>query len=100
MMPGNLGDRLSVQKAVENCDVVFHCAYDFAGNTAEQKRVGVVGTQNICDAVIKSGVQRMVHLSTFAVYAPTLDGDLTELSRGRRRRTATSPSSDRLNTWC
>ena len=97
-MPGNLGDRLSVQKAVENCDVAFHCAYDFAGNTAEQKRVGG-GTENILRRVIKSGVQRMVHLR-IGVYAPTLDGDLTELSRGRRQRTATSPSSDRLNAWC
>ena len=41
MVPGDLSDPVSVQKAVQNCDVVFHCAYDFAGNTEEQKRVGV-----------------------------------------------------------
>lgn len=80
LVPGDVSNPLSVEKAVQGCDVVFHCAYDFASDAEEQKRSGVSGTRNVCDAIIKSRTGRMVHLSTFAVYAPTVDGNLTELS--------------------
>jgi nucleoside-diphosphate-sugar epimerase len=78
MVAGSIADAAVVLKAVEGCDVVFHCAYDFAGSRRQQKQVGIQGTRNVSEAVLQHGVSRMVHVSTFAVYAPTRDGDLAE----------------------
>jgi nucleoside-diphosphate-sugar epimerase len=75
---GSIADAAAVLKAVDGCDVVFHCAYDFAGSRRQQKHVGIQGTRNVSEAVLQHGVSRMVHVSTFAVYAPTPDGDLSE----------------------
>lgn len=78
MIAGDVTDFESVCQAARGCDVVFNCAYDFAGDREEQKRSSLQGARSIGEAVLAEGVGRMVHLSTFAVYAPTGDGDLTE----------------------
>jgi nucleoside-diphosphate-sugar epimerase len=78
MVSGDITDETIVTKAVQGCDVVFHCAYDFAGTRVCQRQAGVQGTRNVCEAVLRERVSRMVHVSTFSVYAPMLDGGLTE----------------------
>ena len=78
MIGGNVTDFESVRRAARGCDVVFNCAYDFAGDREEQKRSSLQGARSVGEAVLAEGVRRMVHLSTFSVYAPTQDGDLTE----------------------
>lgn len=78
MVGGDITDETVVQKAMQGCDVVFHCAYDLTGAREYQKQVGIQGTRNVCEAVFREGVSRMVHISTFAVYAPMATGDLTE----------------------
>jgi nucleoside-diphosphate-sugar epimerase len=80
MVGGDIADPELVNKAVEDCQVVFHCAYDFSGTRENQKQAGVLGTQNLCQAVLGQKVCRMVHVSTFSVYAPMKDGELTEQS--------------------
>lgn len=78
MIAGDVTDFESVCRAARGCDVVFNCAYDFAGDREEQKRSSLQGARSVGEAVLAEGVRRMVHLSTFSVYAPTQDGDLTE----------------------
>ena len=78
MLGGDIRDKTSVKKAVQGCDIVFHCAYDFAGTRGDQKKAGIQGTRNVSEAVLRAGVSRMVHMSTFAVYGVMPDGDLTE----------------------
>ena len=80
MRAGDMTDAAAVERAVQGCDVVFHCAYDFAATRDGQKRIGVQGTRNISEAVLRAGVSRLVHLSTFSVYGTMPDGDLTETS--------------------
>jgi nucleoside-diphosphate-sugar epimerase len=80
LVGGDLGDREAVEAAVRGCDVVFHCAYDFVSTLAGQQRTGVEGTRNIAEAALAEGVERLVHLSTMAVYEPLAPGDVTEES--------------------
>lgn len=84
MLGGDITDRAVVQKVVQGCDVVLHCVYDSAGTRESQERVGIQGTRNISEAVLQEGVPRMVHVSTFSVYGPTSNGDLTESSPWQR----------------
>ena len=80
MIPGDLTDKQSVRNAVQGCEFVFHCAYDFAGDKEAQRKAGINGTRHICEAVLEHGVSRLVYTSSFSVYGLTGDGDLTESS--------------------
>jgi nucleoside-diphosphate-sugar epimerase len=80
MVGGDISDREAVQKAIRGCDIVFHCAHNSRLSRGPQKQMAVQGTQNLSRAALQEGVSRMVHVSTFSVYGPTLDGHLTESS--------------------
>jgi nucleoside-diphosphate-sugar epimerase len=86
MVGGDITDFESVRRAALGCDVIFNCAYDFAADREQQKRSALQGANNLGQAALREGVRRMVHASTFAVYAPMPDGDLTEAS-GRPKST-------------
>ena len=78
MFPGDVTDPEAVDRAVENCDIVFHCAYGSAGGAAQQKRATVKGMENVLKASLKHEVKRVVHVSTISVYGKTEDGCLDE----------------------
>ena len=78
MFPGDVTDPEAVDRAVENCDIVFHCAYGSAGGAAQQKRATVKGIENVLKASLKHKVKRVVHVSTISVYGKTEDGCLDE----------------------
>jgi nucleoside-diphosphate-sugar epimerase len=80
MIGGDIVDEESVSKAAEGCDVVFHCAHDFAGTAEHKEAVAVQGAENVCKAALKHGVKRLVYVSTISVYGATADGDLDENS--------------------
>lgn len=84
MFPGEVTDLKAVTKAVEGCDVVFHCAYGNAGSPQEQKKVTVEGTENVLKAALNQKVNRVVHVSTISVYGKTPDGEMDESAPRRR----------------
>ncbi len=69
----DLADGPAVIEAVEGCDLVFHCAYDPRSVMQNQAAV-----RNLIAACLTHQVQRLVHISTFSVYEPFPDGELTE----------------------
>jgi predicted dehydrogenase/nucleoside-diphosphate-sugar epimerase len=75
---GDVTDPDSVDRAVQGCDCVFHCAYAFGAPPAEQERVALDGSRNIAEAVLRHKVGRLVYVSTVSVYEPMADGDLDE----------------------
>lgn len=77
---GDVTDFAAVDKAVEGCDVVFHCAYAFGTPPAEQKRVAVDGSRNVAQAVLQHKVSSLVYVSSISVYEPLEDGDLDEIA--------------------
>jgi len=78
MYQGDVTDYAAVDRAVEGCEFVFHCAYAFGTPPAEQKRVAVDGSRNIAQAVLRHKVRSLVYVSSISVYEPLGDSDLNE----------------------
>ncbi len=78
LLPGDITERVTVERAIRGCDVVFHCAYDFTPDLPGQRRANVEGTRNVAELCIEEKVSRLVHLSTVAIYSPATTDELTE----------------------
>jgi predicted dehydrogenase/nucleoside-diphosphate-sugar epimerase len=78
MVLGDVTDLAAVRKAMEGCEIVFHCAYGKTGSPAQQREVTVKGTENVLKAALEHHVKRVTHVSTISVYGQTKDGDLDE----------------------
>lgn len=80
----DIGDVAAVRSAVAGKDVVVHLASLLHINDpteaecAEFHRVNVVGTGHVVDAAVAEGVQRVVLMSTIAVYGYGQGGTLHE----------------------
>ncbi len=70
IVKGDLLDPQSLSKAVEGCDLVFHCAalVRETGKKKEFYQINVQGTENILKAALEAGVKKFIHLSSVAVY--------------------------------
>jgi nucleoside-diphosphate-sugar epimerase len=78
MVEGDITDADAVQRAVDGCEIVFHCAYGNSGSPDQRRQVNVCGTENAMRAALRAGTRRVVHLSTLRVYGDTDHGDLDE----------------------
>lgn len=79
MVLGNVIELEDVQRAVQDCDVVFHCAYGNTGDDQTRRLINVEGTRNVMLTALQAGTKRIVHLSTVDVYGGnTPDGELDE----------------------
>jgi nucleoside-diphosphate-sugar epimerase len=63
LIEGDVLDPPAVAKAMEACELVFHCA--MGGG-----RINPDGTRNVLVAARAAGVRRVVHLSTIGVHGP------------------------------
>lgn len=75
---GDLCSPESIDRAVADCDYVFHCAYGSDGQDDARRVVNAQGTRHVLDAALAHGVRRVVHTSTVTVYGNTPDGPLDE----------------------
>jgi nucleoside-diphosphate-sugar epimerase len=96
---GEVSNRDSVEKAVQNCSFVYHLA-GFAGIWSKDKslpyKTNVEGTKNILDAALNSGIEKVVFTSSAGTlspstvmnqvneYAPLPDSYLTDYERSKR----------------
>lgn len=77
VVAGDITDPFSVKKSMTNCSVVFHLAaligipYSY---TAPQSYVmtNIVGSMNVLEACINTGVEKVIHTSTSEVYGSAL----------------------------
>ncbi len=75
---GDITDADAVQRAVQGCDVVVHCAaMTTRASLAEFRRVNVSGTLNLLRAARDANVSRLIHISTINVhgYPPPSDAN-------------------------
>ncbi|MDD9992390.1 MAG: NAD-dependent epimerase/dehydratase family protein [Rhodospirillales bacterium] len=77
--PGGIEDPESLRAAAAGCDVVFHVAalttlWD--RDPGRHHRVNVVGTRNVLAAAEATGVERVVHTSTWVVVGKPAPGSL------------------------
>ncbi len=70
IVQGDLLDQQSLSRAVEGCDLVFHCAalVRETGIKKEFYQTNVEGTENILEAAVHAGVKKFIHMSSVAVY--------------------------------
>ena len=87
LVTGDLADESSLERAVEGCTHVVHCAAlvtDWA-TRAEITAANVEGTRRLLDAATGASVTRFVHLSTTDVYGhpggPPVDESFTDDGR-------------------
>jgi len=74
---GDLRDAASLEKAMADCDTVFHVAADYrlwVRDPAEMYRSNVGGTRAMLEAARKNGVRRVVYTSSVGTIGFTSDG--------------------------
>jgi 2-alkyl-3-oxoalkanoate reductase len=77
---GDLGDRQSLEEAVDGVDSVLHCAAKTGpwGPEAEYLRANVWGLKALVDAAQTAGVRRFVHVSSITVHGNDIHGTADE----------------------
>jgi dihydroflavonol-4-reductase len=74
---GDLADRASLERALGECQALFHVAADYrlgAPDPRQLYRTNVEGTRNVLDAARTAGVQRVVYTSSVATVGIPADG--------------------------
>jgi UDP-glucose 4-epimerase len=76
---GDVLDRASVERLVEDADVVVHLAFIVVKASNETRHINVEGSRNVFEAAVAAGAQRLVYASSVAAYGfADVDGPLTE----------------------
>jgi nucleoside-diphosphate-sugar epimerase len=65
---GELTDARAVENALRGVHYVVHCAATDASDIAEARRVNAQATATLAEAALAAGCERLVHISTVAVY--------------------------------
>lgn len=69
VVTGDVRDEEAVAEAFEGVDAVVHCAAALPLHSADEiETVGIEGTRVVGTVAVQQGVQRMVHISSTAVY--------------------------------
>ncbi len=74
---GNLADKASLERALAECEALFHVAADYrlgALDPGQLYQTNVEGTRNILDASRHAGVRRIVYTSSVATVGIPADG--------------------------
>jgi UDP-glucose 4-epimerase len=76
---GDVLDRASVERLVEDADVVVHLAFIVVKASAETRHINVEGSRNVFEAAVAAGAKRLVYASSVAAYGfADVDGPFTE----------------------
>ena len=83
LVVGDVTRSESVIKSVSGCDAVLHLAnlYEFwIPRRKDYYSVNVVGTRNVMEAALETGVQKVVHVSSLVTYGTPEEKPVTEES--------------------
>lgn len=81
---GELNDSAALLKAVSGCGAVFHLAAELR-DPAKMDYVNIEGTRCLLEMCDKTGVRRLIHLSSVGVLGVTRKGDVDEMEPCRPR---------------
>lgn len=76
---GDMTDAAAVERAIDGCDAVVHCAAEIgvSGGSAALGAVNVTGARNVLGRAAEAGLDPIVYTSTIAAYLPTDDPVIT-----------------------
>lgn len=82
VVPGDLSDPASVERAVEGSTLVIHAAAQVSSVPSREtfERSNIAGTENLLRAAGAAGVARFVHVSSIAVFGLATSGEITDQS--------------------
>ncbi|KAL6070815.1 putative dihydroflavonol-4-reductase [Balamuthia mandrillaris] len=69
---GSLGSREAIERAMEDCSIVYHCAglpEQWSVEASNYHNANVQGTKNVVDVAVALDVQKLVYTSTVQVFA-------------------------------
>jgi nucleoside-diphosphate-sugar epimerase len=81
LFKGDILDLKSIERAMRECDCVFHTAAMTKIWTKKPNKyhdINVIGTKNILETALHLGVKKVVITSTAGVFGPSLDGCVHE----------------------
>ncbi len=78
IVPGDITDAARMVEVTRGCEIVFHVAAVGGGSTEKQRPINVDGTRKVMLAAVAAQVQRVVHVSSIAVYGYSYRNDVTE----------------------
>jgi nucleoside-diphosphate-sugar epimerase len=81
LVHGDILDIESLRQAVKGCDVIMHCAVDWRGGGKVNRRSSTEGIRTILRAALEAKVQRVVFLSTMAVYGQAVRHETVDEER-------------------
>ncbi len=84
MVRGDITNAEDVARAIQGCEIVFHCAYGPFGTEEQQRRTNIEGTRSVLEGAAQHKVDRVVHLSTLMVYGIPKAGDFDETAPRQR----------------
>ena len=85
LVPGDIADYGSLERAVQGCSVVIHAAAQVSSVPVRAvfERSNVIGTENLARASSAARVERFVHLSSIAVFGLPTAGEILDSSPRR-----------------
>jgi dihydroflavonol-4-reductase len=78
---GDLREAEPLTRALDGCELVFHCAADYRFSAADPQEIyrsNVDGTDNLFRAASAAGVRRVVYTSSVATLSPRTDGEAAD----------------------
>lgn len=81
LIPGDIRDRASVEKAAQGCEIVLHLAANpnlWAKNSGDFELVNHQGTRNVLEAAKSIGAKRIVHVSTESILTSDRPGVIND----------------------
>lgn len=74
---GNIMNKESLEKAVEDIDLIFHLAGEvYPKRSKRYFHANVIGTRNLMQACVGKNIRKVVYFSSTAVYGPTKERQL------------------------
>ena len=78
IIEGDITDLERMKQVMQGCSIVFHVAAALGGTLEKQHHINVDGTRNVMLAAAEARVERVVVVSSIAVYGYGYNGDITE----------------------
>ena len=72
LVQGDVRDSSAVARAMQGCDIVFHCV-GVGGSLDHCQSINCDGTRSILESAVTAGIDRLVYLSTCGVHGSTPD---------------------------
>ncbi|MCX5829564.1 MAG: NAD-dependent epimerase/dehydratase family protein [Deltaproteobacteria bacterium] len=100
LYPGKMLDISSLERGLGDSNVIFHCAYGKSNDPGLNARINEEGLHNLGEIAIQHGVERLIHLSTVAVYGPEPPEMVTEETQARLSEDEYGNSKIRTEAIC